>query len=201
MRGMEPADLTPKQALFVAEYIKDLNATQAAIRAGYSRDSASEQGYQLLQKTSVQSAIANAAAARKQRVQVDGDLVLRELLALATVDLAAAYDEQGNLKPIHDIPPEVRKAIAGVEVFEEFEGVGKDRHYVGQTKKLKLWDRPRSLEMLGRHLALFNDKTSVQLTGANGGPVKIDDPAALAKLEALIAVLERREQEDGSDLV
>lgn len=158
------SNLNARQQLFVIEFMKDLNATQAAIRAGYSAHTANEMGAENLAKPSIRLAIAEAVANRKERIQVDADFVLRELVALASVDLAAAYDENGNLKDIHDIPIEVRKAIAGVEVFEEYQGTGAEREYIGQTKKLKLWDRPKALEMLGRHLALFNDK--LQISGS-----------------------------------
>lgn len=78
--------LTDKQQRFVEEYLLDLNATQAAIRAGYSEDTAQQQGYQLLQKTSVHDAIAEAMAARSEHVQIIADEVLRELKDIATTD-------------------------------------------------------------------------------------------------------------------
>lgn len=155
--------LTLRQELFVLEFIKDLNATQAAIRAGYSKSGAQQEGSRQLSNAVVQAAIAKAMAERMQRVQVDADFVLRELLAIARLDLAEVYDEAGNLKPIHDMPPHARKAIAGIEAVEEWSGKGKDRSFVGYTKKLKLWDKTKALEMLGRHLALFTDRLDVNM--------------------------------------
>jgi phage terminase small subunit len=76
--------LTAKQQLFVTEYLVDLNATQAAIRAGYSERTAMEQGYQLLRKTSVQEAIAEAREARSERVIWTADEILRDLKEIAT---------------------------------------------------------------------------------------------------------------------
>lgn len=157
--------LNARQQLFVAEYLRDLNATQAAIRAGYGVQEASSRGYELVRNNEVQVQIAAAAAERVKTCEVHADLVLRELLALATVDLAAAFDEDGSLKRIHDIPPQVRKAIAGVDVFEEFEGKGPDRRLIGHTRKLKFWDRTKALEMLGRYLALFKDKLDLTVSG------------------------------------
>lgn len=90
------AKLTPKQKLFVAEYLVDLNATQAAIRAGYSEKRASEIGYQLLQKTTVQAEIQEAMADREERTGVTQDRVVAELERVA---FAEAHDyADTNLK-------------------------------------------------------------------------------------------------------
>lgn len=78
--------LTPQQARFVEEYLVDLNATQAAVRAGYSAKTASQQGARLLGNVKVQEAIAMAKAARAERVQVTQDMVLADLLAVASAD-------------------------------------------------------------------------------------------------------------------
>lgn len=76
--------LTEKQKRFVEEYLIDLNATQAAIRAGYSENSAMEQGYQLLQKTSVQHAIQQAQSKRAKRTEISQDDVIKGLMLEAT---------------------------------------------------------------------------------------------------------------------
>lgn len=76
------AGLTPKQERFVSEYLLDLNATQAAIRAGYSERTANEQGARLLAKVSVAAAIAEAQAARSERTKIDADYVLRQAVKL-----------------------------------------------------------------------------------------------------------------------
>jgi phage terminase small subunit len=149
--------LSPRQQFFIAEYLKDLNATQAAIRAGYSPRTAESQASRLLRHVKVASAVAEAQRRRLERVEVKSDDILRELLRIATVDLAEAYDEAGNLKPIQEIPKDVRRAIAGIKVFEEFDGFGKDRVKVGEVREVKFWDKPRSLELLGKHLKLFTD--------------------------------------------
>lgn len=79
-------DLTPKQQRFVEEYLTDLNATQAAIRAGYSEKTAAEQAHQLLQKTSLASAIVEAQAKRSERTEITQDMVLTELWQIASAD-------------------------------------------------------------------------------------------------------------------
>lgn len=157
------SNLTAKQELFVAEYLKDLNATQAAIRAGYSPDSANQIGPENLVKPGIAAAISAAQAERALRVQLTADDVLRELLKIAMVDIAAAFDERGNLRPIHEIPVDVRKAIAAVEVDELFEGHGTERTWTGYTRKAKFWDKTKALEMLGRHLSMFKDRIEVSV--------------------------------------
>jgi phage terminase small subunit len=149
--------LNPKQARFVAEYLKDCNAAQAYIRAGYSPKTAETCGPRLLRTAQVAAEVAAAQQRRIDRVEVKADDVLRELLRIATVDLGEAYDEHGNLRPIQDIPKDVRRAIAGIKVFDEFDGAGRDRVKIGEVREVKFWDKPRALELLGKHLKLFTD--------------------------------------------
>jgi phage terminase small subunit len=156
------AKLTPKQARFVEEYLLDLNATQAAIRAGFSARTANKIGAQLLAKPLVSKALEEALAARAARVQVKADDVLRELLRIATVDVRQAFDEHGNLKPVKDLPEDVARAIAGIDVDELWEGRGEDREQIGVTRKVKFWDKPRALELLGKHLKMFTEKVEVE---------------------------------------
>lgn len=151
--------LTPKQEMFCQEYLVDLNATQAAIRAGYSRKTAGQQAEALLKKLEIATRVQELMDSRSQKVSVSSETVLQELLRLATVDLSEAYDENGNLKQIHDIPVDVRRAIAGVETYYEKVGSDEDGNPdLCTVKKLKFWDKTKALEMLGRHLKLFTDK-------------------------------------------
>lgn len=146
----KPTSLNPQQERFCQEYLKDLNATQAAIRSKYSEKTAHSQGPRLLDHVGVRARIQELMDARAKRVEVTTDFVLGELLKLASVDLSKAYDEMGSLLPIHEIPKETRMAIAGIETIVDQDG--------GVTKKIKLWDKPRSLELLGKNLKLFTDK-------------------------------------------
>lgn len=86
------------------------------------------------------------------------DLLLRELRSIATSDLREAFDDAGKLKHPSQWPDSIARAVAGLEVFEEFAGKGDDREYIGDTKKLKLWDKTKSLELIGKTMALFVDK-------------------------------------------
>lgn len=165
--------LTPKEERFCEEYVTDLNGTQAAIRAGYSERSAPVTASRLLIKANVVQKVQALMDERSKRTRIDADTILKELLRLATVDITEAFDSMGQLKPLNEIPEDVRRAIAGLEVHELFDGQGEQRSIIGLAKKVKFWDKPRALELLGKHLKLFTDKVehsgSVTLEGLVAG--------------------------------
>lgn len=161
--------LGPKQSAFVREYLIDLNATQAAIRAGYSAKTATTQGPRLLENVGVAKAISEALQQRADRLEIKSDDVLRELFRIATTDIGDVFDEEGRLKPLKDIPKDTRRAIASIEVDELFDGSGEDRVQTGWVKKVKFWDKPKALELLGKHLKMFTDK--IEHAGEDGGPL------------------------------
>jgi phage terminase small subunit len=160
------AELTPKQRLFVAEYLKDLNATQAAIRAGYSAANADKIGSELLGKTRVREEIETAKQKREERTQIDADWVLKRLAAEAEADIADLYDEEtGDLLPVHKWPKIWRQGlVAGIEIDALFEGHGEGRTQIGYTKKLRLSDRVKRLELIGKHIRVnaFQEQVSVK---------------------------------------
>ena len=144
--------------MFVREYLVDLNATQAAIRAGYAVRSAGQQAEVLLKNHEIAAAVQHEMNRRAERTGITAEVVLQELLRLARADISEAFNEDGTLKPIKQIPEDVRRAISAVEVDELFEGRGNDRAHVGYTRKVKFWDKRGALELLGKHLKLFTDK-------------------------------------------
>ena len=180
--------LAPMQSVFVQEYLIDLNATQAAIRAGYSAKTAEQQGYQLLQKPSVQAAIAERQKEREQRTAVTADRVLLEAARLALFDPRKLFNDDGSPKGITELDDDTAAAVAGIEVVEQFEGSGKDRVFVGYLKKYRIADKNSALEKLFRHHGLYerdNEQKTDPLTsllhaiaGGNGSAFKpvADDP-------------------------
>jgi phage terminase small subunit len=187
------AKLTPRQRRFALEYLVDLNGTQAAIRAGYSRKAARQQAVQNLSKPAIKAFVDEALAKREQRLEVRADDVLRELLRISRVDILQAFDEQGALRPLREIPEDVRRAIGGIEVEEQYTdllqqllagqepgvlddgaprprmALPKKRTAVGRIAKVRFLDKTRALELLGRHLKLFTDVH--QVGGKNGEPI------------------------------
>lgn len=158
---MKERGLTPKQARFVDEYLKDLNSTQAAIRAGYSAKTAEQQGPRVLGYVWVASAIAKRIKARSERTEITQDRVLQEYARLAFLDPAKLFDESGRPLPIQQMDEDTRRAIVGVDVAT----VGNDQMGVGEVLKLRLADKRAALDSVARHLGMFNDKLDLNVTG------------------------------------
>ena len=130
----------------------DLNATQAAIRAGYSTDTAMEQGYQLLQKTSVSIAISQAMAHRSRRTGITQDRVLRELAKVAFVNANDVIDPDSATVRA-DATEDDLACIQAVKVKTSESEMGSS-----SEREIKLYDKMRALEMLGKHLGLFDKR-------------------------------------------
>jgi phage terminase small subunit len=163
--------LTNRHQRFVDEYIIDLNATQAAIRAGYAPKAANKQAHLLMLRPDVQKAITEAQASRSERTKIDADWVLRRLADEADADLADLYDESGSLKPIKDWPPVWRKGlVAGVEVEE----LREEGAAVGFVRKVKLSDRIKRIELIGKHVGVQAFREQLGLSDPKGGPVQIE---------------------------
>lgn len=158
--------LTAKQQRFVAEYLVDLNATQAAVRAGYSAKGAKDQAWQNMQNPEITAAIKAAMEARNNRTQVDADYVLHRLTEIDQMDVLDILDDDMSVKPLSQWPKVWRQYLAGFDLAEMFEGQGKDRSMVGILKKLKWPDKVRNLELLGKHVNVnaFRDQVAVDVS-------------------------------------
>lgn len=175
------SDLTPKQARFVEEYLIDLNATQAAIRAGYAEKGASVEGARLLANAKIGEAVAAGLKARSERTQIDADWVLKRLADEADADVADLYDEDGTLKPVKNWPAIWRKGlVAGIDVVEEFETVDGKKERVGVVRKVRLSDRIRRIELIGKHVDVQAFREKVSLENPDGTPVA-QSPRDLAR--------------------
>lgn len=172
---MKQRKLTPKQQRFVDEYLVDLNATQAAIRAGYSQKTANEQAARLLANVSVQTAIAERIKAREQRTEITQDKVVKELAKVAFGDPrnVMTWGPSGvKLKDSEELTDDEAAFVSEVsETTTEH----------GGNLKLKTNDKLKALELLGKHLGMFREK--VELTGKDGGPIQTQDaPIDLSNL-------------------
>ena len=158
-RKPEIPKLTAQQEKFCHEYLIDRNATQAAIRAGYSIKTAQEQSSQLLSKLMIKGRVNQLISAELGSIDATAARIKKELTNLAFVNIADAYDQNGALKSFEDMPIELQRAILAVESEELFDGQGKNREQIGYTKRIKLTDKLKALEMLGRHQKMFTDIT------------------------------------------
>lgn len=164
--------LTPKQARFVAEYLKDLNATQAAIRAGYSKRSAGSQAFDLLKKPEVVAAVQARREKLAEKLEVTQELVVAELAKLGFANMADYMRAGPDGDPFLDFSALTRDqaaALTEVTVDDFVDGRGEDARAVRRVK-FKLADKRAALVDLGRYLGIFSDK--VELTGRGGGPVQ-----------------------------
>lgn len=150
--------LTEKQKRFVEEYLVDLNATQAAIRAGYSVKTAKSIGQENLTKPDIQAAIQEAKNNRSQRVEITQDRVLQEYARLAFFDPRKLFDDEGKPLNISELDDDTAAALAGLDVLEEYENADGCRIFVGYAKKYKLANKLAALDSLGKHLGLFDGK-------------------------------------------
>ena len=152
---LDSLKLTPKQRLFVQEYLIDLNAKQASIRAGYSPANAEFQGHQLINNPKVKQAIELAMYEREQRTKVTQDRVIEELAKIAFInptDVVNSYDAS-----LHSgASREDTAAISSIRVRKI-----PSKHGAGFEREIKLHDKIRALELLGKHLGLFNDKLNI----------------------------------------
>ncbi|MFK0377834.1 terminase small subunit [Pandoraea sp. NPDC090278] len=157
------AKLTKKQQRFVDEYLIDLNATQAAIRAGYSEKTAYAIGAENLSKPQISEAVAERMKDRERRTEITQDRVLQELARIAFFDIRKLYREDGSMKAPHELDDEAAAVLSGVDVTEEFAGSGESREHVGYTKKAKVFDKGSALALAMRHLGMLNDKLQLTL--------------------------------------
>ena len=147
--------MTQKQERFCEEYLIDLNATQAAIRAGYSANTANEQGARMLANVSIRARIDREMAERSRRTGVNADRVVRELAKIAFVNADDLIDVD-NATIREDATEEDKACIASVKV-KHTSGDGFDT----TEREIKLCDKLKALEQLGRHLGIFTDKVDV----------------------------------------
>lgn len=151
----KPAKLTPKQVLFIAEYRKDLNATQAAIRAGYSPKTAHVIGPENLEKPEIAKVLAEQTQIALEKVGLSAEKTLEAIRRPIDADIRGLFDQHGNLKPIHLLNSEEASLIAGFEVIVKNAQAG-DGH-TDIVHKIKVVDRARYVEMAAKHFKLLTD--------------------------------------------
>lgn len=150
--------LTPKQQRFVSEYLIDLNATQAAIRAGYSPKTAQEQSSRLLSHVMVKAAVAEKTQVALQAIDYSAERVLAEYGKVAFSDVRALFDEAGNMLPIRDLPDDVAASIASVEVNKRNLTAGDGQ--VDLVLKVRRYDKVKALDSLANYHGLLKGQAA-----------------------------------------
>lgn len=165
--------LLDQQRRFADEYLIDFNGRAAYQRAGYKARGASADAAaaRLLAKPEVQAYLAKRKEALIASTKVDQEAVLQRLAFMALGDVRTLFDANGNLKPMCDLTAEQASLLQGIEVFEEFEGRGDDRQFVGVTRKVKWVNRLDAVKTLGQHFGMFAKK--VEHSGPGGGPIPV----------------------------
>ena len=169
------AELTPKQKRFVDEYLVDLNATQAAIRAGYSEKTAEQMAYKLVQKSLVQEAIQKRIEERGKRTEITQDAVLKELqkiafssgadfarVAVRDVPETVVDEETGEFVRVvrqHQLVELVDTDELSQEKQAAIAGIKQTKHGI----EVSSYDKVKALELLGRHLGMFTDKLDLNV--------------------------------------
>jgi phage terminase small subunit len=153
--------LNDKQELFCQEYLIDLNATQAAIRAGYSFATARSQGQRLLTIVDVQARISELNKSRLEATGISQKRVLEEYAKIAFFDIREIFDVDGGLINIKQLDANNAGAIASIKSSEEWgEDAEGNRIVTGTLKEVKVFDKIRALQDLGKHLGLFEKDNS-----------------------------------------
>lgn len=158
--------MTDAQKRFCDEYLIDLNATRA-YKVAYPNckkdETAKSAGSRLLTNVNVQNYISEKMKEREKRTEVTQDMVIKELAKIAFLNIRKLYTENGQLKNVADIDDDTAGAISSLETLEEYDGYGDERAKIGDIQKVKLLDKTKALELLGRHLGIFNDKLDVNV--------------------------------------
>lgn len=166
--------LSDKQQRFCDEYLLDLNATQAAIRAGYSEKTAQEQGSRLLSNVMVKSYVEERMKQREKRTEVTQDRVLAELAKIGFSDIrkAVRWGVGVNVTPDTEDVANGIALVSSDEIDDATAAAISEITQTGSGIKVKLHDKRAALVDMGKHLGMFKDK--LELTGADGGPLDMN---------------------------
>jgi len=156
-----PPTISAKQDLYCQEYARTGNSTKSAEFAGYNYPD--RHGYALRQKPHILDKIQEYIDQRNKDSNVTAKMVINELWNIATFDLGELFNEDGKLKPILEIPKQYRKALSMVETRAEIQ----DGVKVADLTKIKVWDKIKALELIGKNLGMWIEKTETTNLNVN----------------------------------
>lgn len=183
------AELTDRERVFVREYLVDLNAAQAVVRAGYSPRAAKQTAYRIMNRPRVKAAVEAAMAERAAGLKITAERVLRELALLGFANVMDYFRPQADGTAHVDLSGLTRDqaaAITEVTVEEFVSGRGKAGREVRRVK-VKLADKSRNLELIGKHLGMFARKPNEVEEEGTGGDVELSDLELAQRILGLLA--------------
>jgi phage terminase small subunit len=161
----KPEGFTDRMELFCHEYLVDLNATQAAIRAHYSPDTAKQIGTENLSKPAIKARIKALREEMAKGYNLTKERIAQEYARIGFFDIRKIYDDDGELIPITKLDDDSAAAIAGIEVANDWDRDNDGKAIiVGQIKKIKIADKKAALDSLARLMG-YNEPDKMQLTG------------------------------------
>jgi len=172
--------LTDKREMFCREYLIDLNATKAAIRAGYSDKTANRIAAQLLSKLDIQNRIAELKAQRNDEVGINSAYVLRRLVEIDQMDVIDILTESGDLRPIRDWPLCWRTTLSGLDI----QAISGEEGTAALMKKIKWPDKVKNLELLGKHIDVDAFKENIDHKSSDGSMTPKPTTIQLLPVEA-----------------
>ncbi len=174
--------LNDKQERFCREYVIDLNATQAAKRAGYSEKTAGQQGEQHLKKLEIQNRIKKLQSGISERLEITADMVTRELWTLATYSIQDLVEDSGEVINIKNADRDILKPVTGFKVTKKiihFEGGCEERI----TTDVKLADKISAIEKVGKHIGYFEKDNKQKQPVVNLGNLSDSDLEKLSEIK------------------
>jgi len=172
--------LNEKQLKFCQEYVLDFNATQAAIRSGYSKKTANRIASALLSKIDVSNEVQRLIKNAESKAIATAQETLETISTLVRSNLYNVFDENDCIKSSKEIPKELWPAIQSIESEELFDGTGRKKTVIGLKKKIKLWDKNKAIDTLAKYHKLlsdsppvFNSQTNIQVNQTNNVYAKV----------------------------
>jgi phage terminase small subunit len=152
-----PRPISDKLRLFVNEYLIDLNAYQAAMRAGYSQKTAKSKSDKILKHPEVQKLLAEKAKKLASKFEITQERTMLEIARIAFQDSRDFFGEDGKLIPIKNLNDDAAAVLAGFDIEEIYDYSDRTKTAVGLVKKIKRFDKNKALEMLAKHFKLYSD--------------------------------------------
>lgn len=165
--------LTDKQKRFCEEYMIDLNATQSAIRAGYSEKTAHSIGFENLIKPEIQDYISELKQSKSEELNISQNMVLKELMKIAFGDVKNYFDDLGRLIDINELENQVSASIKSVTVQQEKITIAGETNIESSIKKIESYDKLKALDTINRMLGFYEK---------DNGQKKIDSQVTIFQL-------------------